>query len=173
MEPVKFTIRAEKCPNRRGVETILRHFAGDVVPMGDVLGRAAAGDFSAVYLVGGDPEGWITDQQAAALENVATVVVQDILPSPASELATFVLPGGSFAERDGTFVNHAGLAQGIKRAIRGPGEARPDGRILWELAGRRGLLNVALLRKEIGETIESLRPLAAGLLGEQGLRIPV
>jgi NADH-quinone oxidoreductase subunit G len=173
MEPVKFTIRAEKCPNRRGIEAIKQHFAGNVMPMGDVLGRAAAGDFSAVYLVGGDPEGWITDQQAAALENVATVVVQDILPSPASELATFVLPGGSFAERDGTFVNHAGLAQGIKRAIRGPGDARPDGRILWELAGRRGLLNVALLRKEIGETIESLRPLAAGLLGEQGLRIPV
>jgi NADH-quinone oxidoreductase subunit G len=173
MEPVKFTIRAEKCPNRRGIEAILQHFAGNVMPMGDVLGRAAAGEFSAVYLVGGDPEGWITDQQAAALEHVERVVVQDILPSPASELATFVLPGGSFAERDGTFVNHAGLAQGIKRAIRGPGEARPDGRILWELAGRRGLLNVALLRKEIGETIESLRPLAAGQLGEQGLRLSV
>jgi NADH-quinone oxidoreductase subunit G len=173
MEPVKFTIRAEKCPNRRGVEAILRHFVGNVMPMGDVLGRAAAGDFSALYLVGGDPEGWITDKQAAALENVETVVVQDILPSPASERAMFVLPGGSFAERDGTFVNHAGLAQGIKRAIRGPGEARPDGRILWELAGRGGLLNVALLRQEIGETIESLRPLAAGQLGEHGVRLSV
>ena len=110
--------------------------------MGDVLGRAAAGDFAAVYLVGGDPEGWITDAQAAALEKVETVIVQDILPSPASRRATFVLPGGSFAERDGTFVNHAGLAQEIRRAIRGPGEARPDGRILWDLAGRRGLFNV-------------------------------
>jgi NADH-quinone oxidoreductase subunit G len=173
LEPVKFTIRAEKCPNRRGIEAILRHFVGNVMPMGDVLGRAAAGDFSAVYFVGGDPEGWITDKQAAALENVETVVVQDILPSPASERAMFVLAGGSFAERDGTFVNHAGLAQGIKRAIRGPGEARPDGRILWELAGRRGLLNVALLRQEIGEKIESLRPLAAGRLGEHGVRLQV
>jgi NADH-quinone oxidoreductase subunit G len=173
VEPVKFTIRAEKGPNRRGVEAVLRHFAGDVMPKGDVLGRAAAGDFSAVYLVGGDPEGWITDQQAAALENVPTVVVQDILPSPASERATFVLPGGSFAERDGTFVNHAGLAQGIKRAIRGPGEARPDGRILWDLAGRRGLLNIALLRQEMGELIERLRPLAAGQPGEHGVRLSV
>jgi NADH-quinone oxidoreductase subunit G len=173
LEPVKFTIRAEKCPNRRGIEAILRHFVGDVMPMGDVLGRAAAGDFSAVYLVGGDPEDWITDKQAAALENVETVVVQDILPSPASERAMFVLPGGSFAERDGTFVNCAGLSQGIKRAIRGPGEARPDGRILWDLAGRRGLLNVTLLRQEIGAKIESLRPLATGQLGEHGVRLQV
>ena len=156
MEPVKFTIRAEKCPNRRGVEAILRHFAGSVVPMGDVLGRAAAGDFAAVYLVGGDPEGWITDAQAAALENVETVIVQDILPSPASQRATFVLPGGSFAERDGTFVNHAGLAQEIHRAIRSPGEAKPDGRILWDLAGRRGLFNAAALRREMGEKIRRL-----------------
>jgi NADH-quinone oxidoreductase subunit G len=171
IEPVKFTIRAEKCPNRRGVEAILRHFAGDVVPMGDVLGRAAGGDFSAMYLVGGDPLGWITDQQAAAMDYLDTRIVQDILPSPASRLATFVLPGGSFAERDGTFVNHAGLAQEIRRSIRGPGEARPDNRILWDLAGRRGLFNAALLRREMGETIEVLRPLANGQLGDHGVRL--
>jgi NADH-quinone oxidoreductase subunit G len=171
MEPVRFTIRAEKCPNRRGVEAILRHFAGDILPMGDVLGRAAAGDFSAMYLVGGDPLGWITDQQAAATEYLETLVVQDILPSPASRLATFVLPGGSFAERDGTFVNHAGLAQEIRRSIRGPGESRPDNRILWDLAGRRGLFNAAALRREMGEAIEALRPLANGQLGEHGVRL--
>src|SRR5262245_33670671 len=30
IEPVKFTIRAEKCPNRRGVEAVLKHFQGEV-----------------------------------------------------------------------------------------------------------------------------------------------
>jgi NADH-quinone oxidoreductase subunit G len=173
VEPAKFTIRAEKCPNRHGVEAILRHFVADIVPMGDVLGRAAAGDFAAIYLVGGDPEGWITEAQARAIENVPTVVVQDIFPSAASQRASFVLPGGSFAERDGTFVNHAGLAQEIRRAIRGPGEARPDGRILWDLAGRRGLFNAALLRQDIGETIEAFRPLAVGKFGDQGIKLSV
>lgn len=172
-EPVKFTIRAEKCPNRRGVEMILRHFAGQVLPMGDVLGRAAAGDFAALYLVGGDPQGWINERQIVALDHVETVVLQDIFPSPASYRATFVLPGGSFAEREGTFVNHAGLAQGVHRAIRPPGEARPDGRILWDLTGRRGLFNVALLRKEMAETIESLRPLSSGELGDQGVMLQI
>jgi NADH-quinone oxidoreductase subunit G len=171
VEPVKFTIRAEKCPNRRGVEAVLRHFAGDVLPMGDVLGRAAAGDFAAMYLVGGDPEGWITDAQAAALDKVDKVIVQDILPSAASRRATYLLAGGTFAERDGTFVNHKGLAQEIHRSIRSPGEAKPDGRILWDLAGRRGLLNLSLLRREIGEAIEELRPLTTGELGQFGVKV--
>jgi NADH-quinone oxidoreductase subunit G len=173
VEPVKFTIRAEKCPNRRGVEAVLRHFAGDVLPMGDVLGRAASGDLAAMYLVGGDPEGWISEAQAAALEKVETVIVQDILPSPTSRRATFVLAGGSFAERDGTFVNQAGLAQEIHRAIRSPGEAKPDGRILWDLAGRHGLLNLRLLRREIGEMIPALRRLADAELGEYGVGLQV
>ncbi|HEX5471007.1 MAG TPA: molybdopterin-dependent oxidoreductase, partial [Lacipirellulaceae bacterium] len=169
--PVRFTIRAEKCPNRRGVEAILRHFAGDVLPMGDVLGRAGAGDFAAVYLVGGDPEGWITEPQAAALEKVDTVIVEDILPSPASRRATFVLAGGSFAERDGTFINHAGLAQAIHRTIRSPDEAKPDGRILWDLAERRGLFNAPALRREIAEAIPELSALAVGDLGEFGVKL--
>src|SRR3954469_7503492 len=171
VEPVKFTIRAEKCPNRRGVEAVIRHFTGDVLPMGDVLGRAAAGDFAAMFLVGGDPEGWITDAQAAALEKVDTVIVQDILPSPASRRATYVFAGGLFAERDGTFINHKGLAQEIHRSIRSPHEAKPDGRILWDLAGRRGLLNLGLLRREIAEAIAELKPLMAVELGEFGVKL--
>ncbi|MFO1094839.1 MAG: molybdopterin-dependent oxidoreductase [Planctomycetaceae bacterium] len=162
--PVKFTIRAEKCPNRRGVEAVLRHFTKNVANLGDVLGRAASGSLSAVYLVGGDPSGWIDESQAEALGKSGTVVVQDILPSAASAKATFILPGGSFAERDGTFVNHAGLAQAIHRAVRGPGESRPDGRILWELAGRKGLFRAATVREEIAATIAAL----AGLAGELG-----
>jgi NADH-quinone oxidoreductase subunit G len=171
IEPVKFTIRAEKCPNRRGVDAILNQFTGNVATMGDLLGQAMAGDFAALYLVGGDPAGWFKEKQAASLENVETVIVQDILPSAASERATFVLPGGSFAERDGTFVNHAGLAQEIHRTIRSPGEAKPDGRILWDLAGRRGLFNVPALRKEISEKVRGLGPLSAAKLGEYGVRL--
>jgi NADH-quinone oxidoreductase subunit G len=171
VEPVKFTIRAEKCPNKRGVEAVLKHFSGSVQTMGDVLGGAAAGDFAAIYFVGGDPEGWITDAQAASLDKVPTVIVQDILSSAASRRAHYVLASGSFAERDGTFVNHKGLAQEIHRAIRSPGEAKPDSRILWDLAGRRGLFNVAALRKEIGETIAELKPLAAGELGQFGVKL--
>jgi NADH-quinone oxidoreductase subunit G len=173
VEPAKFTIRAEKCPNRRGVELVLQHFAGSVASMGDVLGGAASGNFGAVYCVGGDPRGWISDEQAAALEKLETVVVQDIFPSAGTKRATMVLAGGSFAERDGTFVNHAGLAQSISRSVHGPGDARPDNRILWELAGRKGLFNLKALRREMAQAIPALASLELGEIGELGVRLAV
>jgi NADH-quinone oxidoreductase subunit G len=173
LEPVAFTIRAEKCPNRLGVELVLDHFADGGTTMSEVLDRAAAGEFAAVYLVGGDPAGWISDDEAAVLEQTPTIVVQDILSSPASRRATHILAGGSFAERDGTFVNHAGLAQEIRRAVRGPGEAWPDGRILWEFSGRRGLFNAPQLRREMAGAIPALAKLASGQLGQQGVQLNI
>ena len=46
--PVKFTIRAEKCPNRRGVEEVLKHFEGEVLPFERLFGDAS--NFKALYL---------------------------------------------------------------------------------------------------------------------------
>ena len=41
---VKFTIRAEKCPNRRGIEKILEHFQGEVLSFDKALAAADAGN---------------------------------------------------------------------------------------------------------------------------------
>lgn len=169
VEPAKFVIRAEKCPNRRGIEALLTHFEGRVLGFEEMLSQVAAGAVESLYLFGGDPEPWITAEQAAGLASLKLLVVQDILPSPASKLAHFVVPGGAFAEREGTFVNHAGLAQAICRAVAPPDEAWPDGRILWQLAGRRGLFHAPTLRQEMAQEIPSLAPLAAGDLGEWGV----
>ncbi len=156
VEPVKFTIRAEKAPNRAGVEAVLSHFAGDVMPFEELLRLSSAGQFSAVYLVGGDPDGWISEIQAEAFSKIETVIVQDILPSPVLKHATHVLPSGTFVEREGVFVNHKGLAQMIRRSVRGPDGTRPDGRLLWELAERSGLIQTDALRSEIATAIPAL-----------------
>ncbi len=148
-ERVKFTIRAEKCPNRRGVEEIAKHFQTALMGFDALWEQITEGITRVLYLFGGYPFPWLTEEQAELLQKLDLLIVQDILPSPASALAKFVLPGGSFAEKDGTFVNHAGLAQAIHAAIRSPGEARPDGRILMELLGRRGLFHAATVRKEM------------------------
>jgi len=164
---VKFTIRAEKCPNRLGVEAILRHFEGSVIHA-DSLGKSSA---SAWYVVGGYSAGWVNEKLDQAVGTPSLLIVQDIFPSPLSERADIVLAGGSFAERDGTYVNHAGLAQSANASIRPPEEARADGRILMELSGRSGLFNAMSIRKEIGSKIAELSALAAGDLGEQGVRL--
>ena len=41
--PTKFTIRAEKCPNRRGVEEVLQKFQGDVLSFDQAARAAEAG----------------------------------------------------------------------------------------------------------------------------------
>jgi NADH-quinone oxidoreductase subunit G len=164
---VKFTIRAEKCPNRNGIEAILRHFEGSVIHA-ESLGKSSA---SAWFVVGGSSSGWVNEKIDQAVGTPSLLIVQDIFPSPLSERADVVFAAGSFAERDGTYVNHAGLAQSTHASIRPPEEARADGRILMDLAGRAGLFNAMALRKEIGTKIPELSAIATGDLGEQGVRL--
>jgi NADH-quinone oxidoreductase subunit G len=168
VEPVRFTIRAEKAPNRRGVEAVLSHFQGSVIPAGDVFGGIAAGSFDTLYVVNGDPAGWTDEARAEGLSKLKLLAIQDLQVSPATKFAHYVLPGGSFAERDGTMINHSGLAQLIQRAVRGPGEAWPDGRILWDLTERIGLFNAPALRKEIAAAVPSLAALG-NEIGEYGI----
>ncbi len=170
-EQVKFTIRAEKCPNRQGVEAVLQHFQGCVINIGDILGDAAEGRIDTLYFVGGDPRGGLDESHAVALAKVKTLIVQDILPSPVSARGHILLAAGSFAEREGTFVNHSGLAQAIKRSIRSPEDARPDGRILWELDGRKGLFNSRVLRQEIALEIPRLAALSDESLEFNGVSV--
>lgn len=168
-DKVKFTIHAEKCPNLRGVVPIIDHFQDDLTEWDDFMTDVKAGKYSAVYAIGGYPGAWTSPEEVQSLARLELLVVQDILPSALSIAAKYVLPGGSFAEKEGTFVNHNLLAQGIKRAINGPGEARPDGRIFMDLLERRGLFHAPTIRKEIAEQIPHFAPLARGDLGEFGV----
>ncbi len=174
VEPVKFTIRAEKCPNRKGVEAILRHFQGEVIGFDEVLRAAGAGELTALFLTAGySPRAgaWISEEQAAALGRVPLLIVQDLFPTPASMAAKYVLPAVSFAEKEGTFVNHAGLAQALRWAVRPPMGCRTDGQVYLDLMQRRGLVHAPTLRAELAAAIPYFASLASGELPEQGVRL--
>jgi NADH-quinone oxidoreductase subunit G len=169
IEPVKFTIRAEKCPNRRGVETVLKHFQGEVLPFDRAVESAGRGELTALWIAAGYPQGggysgpspWVSDEQAAALRRVTLLVVQDVLPSPASAKADYVLPAAAWAEKEGTFVNHAGLAQSFKKAAHAPGESRSEGQVYADLMGRRGLLHAGPVRAEMAAALPEFAALAS------------
>jgi NADH-quinone oxidoreductase subunit G len=168
--PVKFTIRAEKCPNRRGVESIIKQFQGDVLTFDRAVQDAAG--LRALYVTGGYPRRyfpWANEAAVAALRKVPLLVVQDLMPSALSAAARFVLPAASFAEKDGTFVNHANLAQAIRWAVRPAHRLRTDGQVLLDLLGRRGLLSAAAIRKELAHEVPFFAALAGGELGEYGV----
>lgn len=166
--PIRFTIRAEKCPNQRGVRAVIDGLQKSTPGIDEFWKGCRAKKFDLVYLVGGDKNPWLRPDEAAALDHVQTVILQDIADSPATAHADVILPSGTFAEKDGAFVNHAGLIQAIHRSIHSPGEARPDGRILWELSQRRGLFNLKTLRREIAHDVPALAPIEQDL-GAKGL----
>ncbi|MBI1344731.1 molybdopterin-dependent oxidoreductase [bacterium] len=168
---VKFTIRGEKAPNRKGVEQVLQHFQGEVIPFDTIAGQVQQQKFDGLFVLNADPEVAWCPEFVTAAGKLKLLIVEDFLANPLTDAATYVFAGGAWAEKDGTFVNHAGLAQGIARALRGPGEARPDGRILWELAGRSGLFRAATVRQEISKEITAFAPLILGDLGEQGVML--
>jgi NADH-quinone oxidoreductase subunit G len=175
VQPVKFTIRAEKCPNRRGVEEVLRHYQGEVIGFDEIVRLAAAHQLKALYLTAGyspRPGLWIKEEQAAELRHVPLLVVQDLFATPASALARYVVPAVSFAEKDGTFVNYAGLAQEIHWAVRPPRGCRTDGQVFLDLMERRGLWHAPTLQAGLAAEVPYFAPLASGSLGEHGVRLP-
>ncbi|MFO0865998.1 MAG: molybdopterin-dependent oxidoreductase [Gemmataceae bacterium] len=171
--PAKFTIRAEKCPNRRGIEAVLRQLHGEVVPFENAVRDAGNGTLQALYVTGGySPNAgeWYQTAQLELLKKTPTLIVQDLMPSTLSAEAKYVIPASTWAEKDGVFVNHANLAQAIHWAVRPGWFGRTDGQIFADLMERRGLLNAEAIRKELAAEIPALAPLA-GNIGEQGVKL--
>ncbi len=169
----KFTIRAEKAPNRLGVAAILEHFHGSVVGFDAFLEALDKKQVKAAFLAGGYlPHGKGHWFPAAAIEKLSTLsflAVQEFFTSPLSEKAQVVFPSASWAEKEGTYLNHAGLAQEIHWISAPPGESRTDGQVYLDLLGRTGLMRAPQLRREIAKAVPALAALSTGLLGEQGV----
>ena len=151
--PSGFTIAAEKCPNRRGVEEVIAHFAHRVVTFDEMLAELDRDSVGGVWVAGGYKHDWIDRPMARRFERLGQLVVQDLFPSPLSERATYVLPGAAYPERDGSYVNRADRLQSAAWAIRPPAGVRTEGTLLWELTGRKGLYNSERVLQEIAREV--------------------
>jgi len=99
---------------------------------------AHRGELKAMFIMAENPmlsDPHITHVEEA-LRNLEFLVVQDIFLSETAQLAHVVLPGVSFAEKDGTYTATDRRIQRIRKAIEPLGEARADWQIIAELAGR-------------------------------------
>ncbi|HEY2909446.1 MAG TPA: molybdopterin-dependent oxidoreductase [Gemmataceae bacterium] len=148
VEPTKFTIRAEKCPNRKGVEAVLRHFQGSVIPFSQIANET----IPAMWFIGGYPvKEHLEASFPADWKAPAVLIAQDLFPTLLTASAKIVLPATASFEKEGTFVNHAGLAQTFPRATRPPVEARSELQIAYDLLGRRGLAQAGVVGEEMAE----------------------
>jgi NADH-quinone oxidoreductase subunit G len=151
-----FAIKAERCPNRRGIERIIEHFGGATLTFGDFATQAGEGKYKAAYIVGGYPNEWATKDCAKALAKVEFLVVHDLFASPLDATATVQIPSASWAEREGSFVNCDGLLQPFERAIVPPEGVKADGQFFYELCGERGLFRAANVREALAAALPTL-----------------
>ncbi|MCX7403241.1 MAG: 2Fe-2S iron-sulfur cluster-binding protein [Planctomycetia bacterium] len=163
--PGGFTIHAEKCPNRLGVEAVIALFDTSVHHWKDLLSNVEAGDVSAAWITAAYPSSsaaqpWIDAKTAALFSDLECLVVQDFFNSPLADLATWRLPAAGFAERAGTWVNASHRAQSFSQAIRPPAGVWPEGRLFWNMLGRRGLYDPVAVRQQIAESSATLAALA-------------
>jgi formate dehydrogenase alpha subunit len=104
----------------------------------EMMEAAHRGDLKGLFVLGENP--MVSDPDInhvrAALEQCEFLIVQDIFPTETAQLADVVLPGTTFAEKDGTFTGTDRRIQRIRQAIEPLGDARGDWAIIADLARR-------------------------------------
>jgi len=161
--PNGFTIRAEKCPNRKGVEAIVSRVSGGLLNWGDFLGRVESESFGAVWLTGGYRAPWHEAAVAQKFADVKTLIVQDCFASPLWERADYQIPGATFAEREGSYVNAKDRLQSFRWAIRAPAGVLTEGQLYWQLLKKPGLYRATEVLQDIAREITYFSAAAEGV----------
>lgn len=130
-----------------------------------VLPAAAAGNVKGLYIFGEDPI--VTDPDTGhvrqALESLDFLVVQELFMTETAAYADVVLPGISYAEKDGTFTNTERRVQRVRKAVEPRGQAREDYEIFCEVMTRMGYPCAYESAKEIMEEISAVTPSFGGI----------
>ena len=92
----------------------------------------------ALYVLGEDPVMSDPDTKHIrhCFEAIDFLVLQEIFPSETAAYADVLLPGVTFAEKDGTFTNTERRVQMVRKAISTQGDARDDWWITCQIAKR-------------------------------------
>jgi formate dehydrogenase alpha subunit len=104
----------------------------------EMLNAAEKGNVKALFVLGENP--MMTDPDInhvrKCLQSLDLLVVEEIFMSETAEFAHVILPGVTFAEKDGTFTNTERRVQRVRKLVEPPGNARPDWEIICDLARR-------------------------------------
>jgi len=144
----------------------------------EMFPAAAEGKVKAMYIMGENP--LVSDPDLTHIEHCVKsldfFVVQDIFLTETAQMADVVLPGISFAEKDGTFVNSERIVQRIRKALTIAGDAREDREIIAELSTRMGYEMKYESAEEIMQEIAQVTPSYGGIsyerIEEKGLAWP-
>jgi predicted molibdopterin-dependent oxidoreductase YjgC len=146
---------------------IMPRYGWHLSDMFEAMGR---GELTSVYCIGENPASSEADSQHATklLENLDTLIVQDILMTKTAEIADVILPAANSAfESEGTVTNSERRVQRVRKALDPPGNARDDIWIIAQLAKRLGYDWGDLSAHEAWDELRSLSPMHRGMTWER------
>jgi formate dehydrogenase alpha subunit len=131
----------------------------------EMMKAVGEGKIKALFVLGENP--LLTDPDSEKVKREMSgldlLVVQDIFPTETASLAHVVLPGVTFAEKDGTFTNTERRVQRVRAAIKPVGNSRPDWEIICDLSSRLGYPMKYGSPAEIMAEIASVTPSYGGI----------
>ena len=146
-----------------------RHWGVNIDPepgwrIPNMLDAACADQFKGIYIQGediaqSDPN---TQHVEAALANMECVVVQDLFLNETAKFAHVFLPGTSFLEKDGTFINAERRINRVRPVMK-PRQGKDEWLITQELAQAMAYPMNYASAAEIMDEIAELTPTFAGV----------
>ncbi|MBR2310644.1 MAG: formate dehydrogenase subunit alpha [Oscillospiraceae bacterium] len=135
----------------------------------EIMNAVEAGRIRGLYIMGENPMMSDPDLNHVkkALESCELLVVQDIFLTETAALADVVLPGCTFAEKDGTFTNTERRVQRIRKAISPVGESKADFEILSDVMAALGYENSFHTAAEVFAEMAALAPSYGGMSYER------
>ncbi len=161
-QPVSDPAAREKMAKAWGVDSLSEKPGLTLMEMMEGAGK---GTMKGMFIMGENPMLSDPDLQHVeqALRKLEFLVVQDIFLTETGKLAHVVLPGVSFAEKDGTFTNTERRVQRVRKAVSPPGMARQDWEILCDLSSRMGLSMQYKDPEAVMDEIRDVTPSYAGI----------
>jgi len=131
----------------------------------EVMHALMKGELKALYVMGENPVLSDPDQAHVieALQNAELLIVQDIFLTETAAMAHVVLPALSFAEKIGHFTNTERRVQQLQVAVKAPGIAKHDWKIVQSIANALGANWNYTDEKQIWHEITQVTPQYRGI----------
>jgi len=169
----RFLLNADRNPNTNGARLagVTNEPVGSRIPV--IAEAIKAGKIKALIVHGENiATHGIAEDLLAKLD---LLVVIDTLPNKVTDIAHYVLPGATFAEKRGTFINAKNRLQRLNIAVPSPGIARPEWQtfaaLLNELGADGGYLTIEDVFADMARSLAPLAGLNLSKIGDLGVEL--